>query len=74
MSEKRIPIFYACDQNFVRYTVVSLYSMMQNARKEYSYDVFVLHTGISEETMKILTDMRSERWNTPPRATITANT
>ena len=26
-----IPIFYACDENFVKYTVVSLHSMMTNA-------------------------------------------
>ena len=33
-----IPIFYACDDNFVKYTIVSLYSMIQNASVEFSYE------------------------------------
>ena len=29
-----IPIFWACDNDFVKYTVVSLQSAMENATKE----------------------------------------
>jgi hypothetical protein len=39
MISERIPIFYACDDNFVKYTVVSLHSMIKNASKEYKYHV-----------------------------------
>ena len=36
MKEKmnKIPVFYACDDNFVKYTMVSLQSMMDHASKE----------------------------------------
>lgn len=52
MTNSHIPIFYACDDNFVKFTVVSLYSMIKNASKEYKYRVYVLHTDITEETKK----------------------
>ena len=36
MKEKmnKIPVFYACDDNFVKYTMVSLQSMFVFASKE----------------------------------------
>ncbi len=43
-----IPVFYACDDNFVKYTIVSLHSMIRNASTEEQYRVYVLHTGISD--------------------------
>ncbi len=49
MDNKRIPIFYACDDNFVKYTIVSIDSMIKNASKEYKYRIFILHTEISDE-------------------------
>ena len=49
MTNSHIPIFYACDNGFVKYTVVSIYSMIQNASREYRYHVYILHTEISEE-------------------------
>ncbi len=51
MQDKIIPIFYACDDNFVKYTIVSLHSMMEHASKAYRYRVCVLHTGITEGMM-----------------------
>ena len=48
MSKIEIPIFYACDDNFVKYTIVSLHSLLCNASREYDYRVYVLHTNISE--------------------------
>ncbi|MBQ9780572.1 MAG: 1-acyl-sn-glycerol-3-phosphate acyltransferase [Clostridia bacterium] len=55
-----IPIFYACDDSFVKYTVVSLHSMIQNADPTRRYHVHVLHTDIKPETMKLLTDLATE--------------
>ena len=48
MSKPIIPIFYACDDNFVKYTIVSLHSMIRNASKDFHYHVYILHTGISQ--------------------------
>ena len=47
-QEVLIPIFWACDNNFVKYTVVSLKSVMSNASKDYSYKAYILHTDISK--------------------------
>ena len=46
---KQIPIFYACDDAFVKYTIVSLTSIKENASKDRQYHVYVLYTDISEE-------------------------
>ena len=62
MSEERIPIFYACDDNFVKYTAVSLSSMIANAAGNEKYEVHVLNTNISEDMRAVLTDMQNERF------------
>ncbi len=47
--EKRqvIPIFFACDENFVKYMMVTIRSVMEHASREYAYRIYVLNTGIS---------------------------
>lgn len=62
MTNPRIPIFYACDDDFVKYTVVSLYSMIKNASKEYKYHVYILHTDITEETKKKVFDLANDNF------------
>ena len=47
-KERRMPIFFACDENFVKYTVVALESMIANASTERKYIIHVLNTDISE--------------------------
>ena len=59
-ENKVIPIFYACDDNFVKYTIVSLHSMIQNASREYKYKVYVLHTGITERMMQRLYELADD--------------
>ena len=49
MNKKIIPIFYACDDAFVKYTIVSLKSMIENASKDYSYKIYVLNTNIGDD-------------------------
>ena len=51
MSNQIIPIFYACDDAFVKFTVVSMHSIIKNASKDYKYKFYVLHTGITEKMM-----------------------
>lgn len=59
---EQIPIFYACDDNFVKYTIVSLHSMMCNASKAYQYRVYVLHTNISAEMQAQLMAMKNDNF------------
>ena len=63
MENKVIPIFYACDDNFVKYTVVSLYSIIKNASRDYKYQVYVLHTGISEKMMQAVLDLENDNFD-----------
>ncbi|MBQ1820479.1 MAG: 1-acyl-sn-glycerol-3-phosphate acyltransferase [Clostridia bacterium] len=48
MHKPIIPIFYACDRRFLKYCVVSLHSLMQNASDAFRYRVYILHTDIDE--------------------------
>ena len=57
-----IPIFYACDDAFIKYTVVSLTSMIQNASKLYRYHVHVLHTQVSSEMKAALEALANEQF------------
>ena len=54
MNEPIIPIFYACDDAFVKFTVVSMHSMIQNASKDYKYIVHILHTEISDKMKDVV--------------------
>lgn len=50
MNDKKIiPVFYACDDAFVKFTIVSLTSLLENASKDCFYDVHVLITDVSDE-------------------------
>ncbi len=55
-----IPIFFACDDNFVKYTMVSLQSIMDNASRDYHYAIHILHTDICDEMKKMVSDMENE--------------
>ena len=47
MSTKTvIPIFYASDENYLPYLTVSVYSLKENASKNYRYELYVLHAGM----------------------------
>ncbi len=49
MLNNTIPVFYAGDDHFIKYAVVSIYSLIQNASPERRYHLHFLHTGVSEE-------------------------
>ncbi len=64
MADKRnIPIFYACDEGFIKYAAVSLHSMMVNASPDYHYSVYVLHTGISAETQQKMLRLSNDHFD-----------
>ncbi len=48
-KQELIPIFYACDDAFIKYTVVSIRSMLDNADKNRRYKIYVLNDGITQE-------------------------
>lgn len=57
-----IPIFFACDDNFVKYTMVSMRSIMDNASKDYQYVIHILNTNICDEMKKAVKDMENDNF------------
>ena len=58
-----IPIFYACDNNFFKYTVVSLTSMIANASKRRHYEIHILHTDITAENQAIAKRLENKQFS-----------
>ncbi len=53
MNKPIIPVFYACDEGFLKFTAVSIRSAIDNASREYKYRFYILHSGISEDKKAI---------------------
>lgn len=62
MVKPIVPVFYACDDAFVKYTVVSLHSIMANASPDYCYHVHILHTDISPKVKRAVLRMENENF------------
>ena len=62
MKTKTIPIFYACDDNFAKYMIVSLSSMMKNSSADQKYEVHILSTTISRGTKEIINGMKADNF------------
>lgn len=55
-----IPIFFATDDNYVPFLAVSIKSLLDNASKEYFYNIHILTDGIKEENKERLKEVMSE--------------
>ena len=55
-----VPIFYACDDNFVKFTIVSINSLMVNASKNRKYHIYVLYATMSEDMQKRLKELEND--------------
>ena len=60
MNQPIIPVFYACDDRFAKYTVVSLFSVLQNAANDRRYRVHILHSDLTEESKRQLSSLARE--------------
>lgn len=49
-----IPLFFAVDDNYAKFLAITLESILENASKDYSYDVVVLNTGLRSESKALL--------------------
>ena len=49
MNKQIIPIFFTIDDNFAPYLSVAIKSMLDNANKDYFYNVHIVHEGLSNE-------------------------
>ena len=62
MDKPIIPVFFACDRRFLRYGVVSMCSLMENASKDCFYRIHFLHTDIREEQIKETKQFENEHF------------
>lgn len=60
MGRAIVPIFFACDEEFVKYMLVTIRSVMENASDGQDYRIYVLNTSISDARKKEVTDQVSE--------------
>ena len=60
MKKASIPIFYACDDNFAKYTAVSITSLKKHASKDYEYNIHILNAGLTEETQKMFRNLEND--------------
>lgn len=47
---REIPIFFAADEAYVKYMMVTMYSVIANAAPKNQYKMYVLHCGITAES------------------------
>ena len=57
---KTITIFYAVDDNYIHLLKIALSSMIENASKNYKYDVHILHTKLSKESKKYIKGVKAK--------------
>ena len=60
--KKEIPLFTACDDNYIPFLAVTLQSITDNASREYDYVFRVLHTGVNEENIKKIMKYNTENF------------
>lgn len=60
---KHIPIFFTFDNNYVEPAAVAFYSLLNKAKDSIFYDMFVLHSDITDEKQKLLTEVVARKGN-----------
>ncbi|MDO5773205.1 MAG: glycosyltransferase [Spirochaetales bacterium] len=61
-KNKTIPVFFACDENFVKFTAVTINSLIANASKEFFYDIHILCTKISKDKKQKVIKLANENF------------
>lgn len=52
MSRKQIPIFFACDDNYIPFLGVALSSLKEHASRTYDYRIIVLNEGLRKDNQE----------------------
>ncbi len=51
---KKVPVFYACDDKFVKIMLVSIKSLIANTTPGRRYEIHILHTDISRQNQEMV--------------------
>ena len=60
---KIIPIFFSFDNNYAEPAAVAFYSLLNKAKKDVFYEMYVLHSDITEEKQSLLKDIVNRKEN-----------
>ncbi|MBQ5473279.1 MAG: hypothetical protein IIT65_00980, partial [Lachnospiraceae bacterium] len=60
IKSKEIPIFFACDDGYIRFMMVTMNSIIKHASSKYQYRFYVLYTSISEKNKDLVKKMETE--------------
>ena len=61
-SKPVVPIIMATNQNYSPYVAVTIQSILENASKEYYYDIYVFYTELGKETVRKLEAAEADRY------------
>lgn len=62
-KENFIPMVMACNNGYVKYTSVLIESILKNVTEHNKYSIYILHTDITKENMKILEEQVVQKNN-----------
>ncbi len=62
MNKKLIPIFFACDDNYIPFLGVALSSLKQRANRNYDYRIIVLNEGLKERNRERISRFADENF------------
>lgn len=48
-KKNNIPIIFSSDNNYIKYLIVAIKSLICNSSKDYNYDIYILETDISDK-------------------------
>lgn len=63
MKNCTIPVFFSSDDNYVPFLAVAITSLLENASKDYNYDIIILNTGINKENKKKIEKLKNSNAN-----------
>ena len=52
-NNNNVNVFFACDNKFLKFTYITLKSIMENANRDHFYTFYVLNTDITEDSMSV---------------------
>lgn len=58
--ENVIPVFFASDYNYLKYTTVCMKSLIENASKDYFYHLYILCGSMPEERKQLAYNLKQE--------------
>ncbi len=60
MNKNVVPIFFAIDSGYAPYLSVAIASLIDNASKDYNYDIHVVYESITEDAIKKLKTLETD--------------